>query len=107
MPEVVIGSDHPALPGHFPGHPIVPAAVILSRVLAEVRRAHPELGVTGVRKAKFLRPLGPDEAFSIEFGSPTDDTLKFACRTGDAVLAQGRFTLGGKPGATDAMHSTE
>ncbi|MDZ7788073.1 MAG: hypothetical protein U5K73_08155 [Halofilum sp. (in: g-proteobacteria)] len=94
MPEVVIGSDHPALPGHFPGQPVVPAAVILSRVLEAVRHEWPDTRVTGIRKAKFLQRVGPDEPFRIELDTPTGDSLKFVCRTADAIVVQGRLALG-------------
>ena len=40
----VIESDHPALPGHFPGRPVVPGVVVLDRVLAAIESAH---GPTG------------------------------------------------------------
>ncbi len=94
MPEVVIGSDHPALPGHFPGQPVVPAAVILSRVIEAARQAWPDARITGIRKAKFLQRVAPDEPFRIDLDTPTGDSLKFVCRTADAVLVQGRLTLG-------------
>ena len=94
MPEVVIGSDHPALPGHFPGEPVVPAAVILSRVIEAVRHSWPDTRVTGIRKAKFLQRVGPEEPFRIELDAPTGDSLKFVCRTADAIVVQGRLTLG-------------
>lgn len=94
MPEVVIGSDHPALPGHFPGRPVIPAALILSRVMATARRTWPDVRITGIRKAKFLQPVGPDEPFRIDLDTPTGDSLKFVCRTADTVLVQGRLTLG-------------
>ena len=29
-----IAADHPCLPGHFPGQPVVPGVVVLDRVLA-------------------------------------------------------------------------
>jgi 3-hydroxyacyl-[acyl-carrier-protein] dehydratase len=29
-----ISADHPSLPGHFPGTPIVPGVVILDEILA-------------------------------------------------------------------------
>lgn len=94
MPEVVIGSDHPALPGHFPGQPVVPAAVILSRVMETVRQSWPDARVTGIRKAKFLQRVRPDEPFWIDLDAPTGDSLKFVCRTADTVVVQGRLTLG-------------
>jgi 3-hydroxymyristoyl/3-hydroxydecanoyl-(acyl carrier protein) dehydratase len=55
-----IPSDHPALPGHFPGHPVVPGVVLLDRVAAAIERS------AGARLArigavKFLAPLRPDE----------------------------------------------
>ncbi len=94
MPEVVIGSDHPALPGHFPGQPVVPAAVILSRVIETARRTYPDSRITGIRKAKFLQRVTPDEPFRIDLEAPAGDSLKFVCHTEDAVVVQGRLTLG-------------
>ena len=94
MPEVVIGSDHPALPGHFPGQPVVPAAVIVSRVMETARRSWPNIRVTGIRKAKFLQRVEPDEPLRIEFDAPTGDSLKFVCRRADVIVVEGRLTLG-------------
>ncbi|MFW5969492.1 MAG: hypothetical protein ACOCP9_02535 [Halofilum sp. (in: g-proteobacteria)] len=97
MSEVVIGPDHPALPGHFPGQPVVPAAVILSRVIAAAREASPDMRVTGIRKAKFLQRLAPGEPFRIDLDTPAGDSLTFVCRTADAVVVQGRLTLRREP----------
>lgn len=98
MPEVTIPPEHPALPGHFPGQPVVPAVVILSEVIGAVRRSHPGLVVSGIRKAKFLARLAPDQAFEIDLGAPAADSVKFACRTGDTVLVQGRLELAAATG---------
>src|SRR3546814_9281220 len=55
MSGFVIGDDHPALPGHFPGRPIVPGVVILDRVLDAIEAAHGPLGALRLPQVKFLR----------------------------------------------------
>lgn len=97
MPEVVIGSDHPAIPGHFPDQPVVPATVILSRVIEAARQACPDTRIAGIRKAKFLQRVAPDEPLRIDLDTPAGDSLKFVCRTADAVVVQGRLELGQEP----------
>jgi len=62
MSGFVIGDDHPALPGHFPGRPIVPGVVILDRVLDAIEAAHGPLGALRLPQVKFLRPLLPGQA---------------------------------------------
>lgn len=93
MASSIIGSDHPALPGHFPGHPVVPAALLLARVSGAARVAHPGLMVRGIRKAKFLRALAPDEPFEIALEAVADDGLRFVCRGEAGVIAEGRLTV--------------
>jgi 3-hydroxymyristoyl/3-hydroxydecanoyl-(acyl carrier protein) dehydratase len=56
---VRIASTHPALPGHFPGNPIVPGVVLLDRVAAALENAGMRLVRIGV--VKFLAPLKPEE----------------------------------------------
>ena len=61
--SIQIAPDHPAFAGHFPGHPVLPGAVLLSLVLQAVA-ARPtlrqRLGATPrVDSAKFLAPVGP------------------------------------------------
>ncbi len=61
-----IAADHPALPGHFPGRPVVPGVVVLDRVLAAIEAAHGPLGALRLPQVKFVRPLLPGEAARIE-----------------------------------------
>ena len=63
---VSLPPDHPSLPGHFPGHPVVPGVVILDRVLAAIESVHGTLGGLRMPQVKFMRPLLPGQAATIE-----------------------------------------
>lgn len=55
-----IGADHPSLPGHFPGAPVVPGVILLDRVAAALDRAGAgRLARAGV--VKFVAPLLPEQ----------------------------------------------
>jgi 3-hydroxyacyl-[acyl-carrier-protein] dehydratase len=77
-----LAADHPSAGGHFPGNPIVPAAVLLDEILAAIERAHarppPELVV---KWAKFLRPVRPGDALELEFTVMAGGDIRFHCRT--------------------------
>ena len=58
--EVRVGADHPALPGHFPGRPIVPGVLLLDRVFAGLQqRSGARVGA--LRQVKFSAALLPGE----------------------------------------------
>lgn len=59
-----LAADHPALAGHFPGHPIYPGVVLLDAAIAAIE-AHFEAHVDGVPVAKFLAPLRPGMALAL------------------------------------------
>ena len=73
-----ISADHPALPGHFPGEPIVPGVVLLHEVLSAVPRR------MNIPWAKFHSPLRPGEEFAIRI-----ENGKFSVRRGDTLIASG------------------
>ena len=61
-----IHPDHPALPGHFPGRPVVPGVVLLDHAARAVLAARPGHRLAGVEVAKFLRPVAPAERVTLE-----------------------------------------
>lgn len=59
-------ADHPVGAGHFPGHPIVPGALLLDRVLDALAQAQGG-AATGweVRSAKFPAPVAPGHSVDV------------------------------------------
>lgn len=89
-----IDADHPALPGHFPGRPVVPGVVVLDRVLAAIEAAHGPLGALRLPQVKFVRPLLPGEAARIELdaldaGTDGAPRWRFRVLHGEATVATG------------------
>lgn len=94
MHEFSISIDHPALPGHFPGRPIVPGVVVLDRVLAAIEAQHGALGPLRMPQVKFLQPLLPGQTARIELeqSTETQDTAprwRFRVLRDDALIASG------------------
>ena len=87
-----IDAAHPALPGHFPGHPVVPGVVLL-RAVADALRQWCGLRLCRF-DAKFLAPLLPDQDARIDL-QQDGDRVRFTIRRDETVLARG--TLGDAP----------
>jgi 3-hydroxyacyl-[acyl-carrier-protein] dehydratase len=87
-----IAADHPALAGHFPGHPIVPGVVLLDEVLHAIELAlHPLDAATlwQIDAVKYHRAVHPEEPLQLEFESLPDAQLRFELRTCGALVASG------------------
>jgi 3-hydroxymyristoyl/3-hydroxydecanoyl-(acyl carrier protein) dehydratase len=85
-----IAASHPALPGHFPGQPVVPGVVLLDAVVAALAQ---HLGravrVTGFPAVKFLAPLGPEQDCVVTFSPKRSGQAGFEVSADGATLASG------------------
>jgi 3-hydroxyacyl-[acyl-carrier-protein] dehydratase len=88
-----IKADHPALPGHFPGNPVVPGVVVIDHLLAALAQRWPDRVCTGLRRMKFLRPLQPGETVTVSFGEPAADSVRVRADVEGAPLVDGRLVL--------------
>lgn len=97
--SIRIAANHPALPGHFPGQPIVPGVVLLDRVLSEAERwlqrsVHP----ASLPNAKFTAPLLPEQDAELQLKLERDE-LRFNLSRNGSSIAQGLFRIAGGPAA--------
>lgn len=88
-----VPATHPALPGHFPGQPVVPGVLLLEAVLAaaEAWLGRP-LQPVALPSVKFLQPLLPGQEADIALAAEGTG-LRFQLLRGDQLLAQGRLEL--------------
>ena len=91
--EIVIGHDHPSLPGHFPGRPVVPGVVVLDRVVAALEQAHGPLPPLRLPQVKFLRPLLPGQPARVVLDGAAP-RWRFEVVGEEGVLVRGELVAG-------------
>lgn len=85
--RICIEADHPALPGHFPGRPIVPGVVLLDHIAALAQSA----GLGSLRRIavlKFLAPALPGEPLELVIEGAAQ-RLRFVVRCQAQVILRG------------------
>ena len=83
----LIDANHPALPGHFPGRPVVPGVVLLDQVavaLAQWKNAR----IGEMPQVKFVRPLLPGEEAALRL-EEAGSSIRFHISLADETIATG------------------
>jgi len=95
--SAVVPGDHPALPGHFPGHPVVPGVVLLE--LVEALLADNGYGVRGCPQVKFLVPVAPQTPLTLRAEISHRTSARFAIDVAGKSAVVGKFAC--VPGVVD------
>jgi len=82
-----VPADHPSLPGHFPGSPLVPGVMLLEQVAIALRDWRGER-LARVLDAKFMAPLLPRETARVSL-TETGARVRFEIHRDAELLARG------------------
>ena len=89
-----VAAEHPALPFHFPGDPIVPGAWLLALVEDAAReRFGARLSICGVPDARFRHVIRPAERFRITLDRVAADRISFSIDTACARIMDGALLV--------------
>ena len=98
---VLVPPQHPAFDGHFPGAPLLPGVVLLDEMLRVVEDQRPRGGAPltagkagaaagwTIATAKFLQPVRPGDALTLEHEALTNGAIRFAIRSAGRAVATG------------------
>jgi 3-hydroxyacyl-[acyl-carrier-protein] dehydratase len=87
-----IAREHPAYEGHFPGHPILPAVVLLGEALALLSRTNGTRATDWtLSQAKFPRGVMPGTPLTIAHEGLDGDAIRFEVRSAEGIVASGVF----------------
>ena len=98
--EIVVPANHPALAGHFPGQPVVPAVVLLDAVLAQIR-TRGDFVLRSIPVAKFLQPVLPEERVELRLWFAAIDAahmrVRFQGSRATTLVIEGAFIVSAGP----------
>lgn len=83
-----IPADHPSLPGHFPGRPVVPGVLVLDQVVAAIEATQGPLPPLRLPQVKFVAPLLPGEEAEVTLEAG-DGRWRFSVAKGGTLVATG------------------
>ncbi len=89
-----IAASHPALPGHFPGYPVVPGVVLLDRVAAALENWR-GARISVMRQIKFLAPLLPEQEaeLRLENSDVSSESIRFSIFYSTTLIANGAVEI--------------
>jgi predicted hotdog family 3-hydroxylacyl-ACP dehydratase len=88
---IEISPAHPALPGHFPGAPVVPAVVLADQIAGALERAVGK-PVYSIRQLRLLGLIEPGHRVEVDYQEKTPDSWRLTCKVAGQLVAKGIFS---------------
>ncbi len=86
--SLTVSADHPALPGHFPGRPLVPGVLILDAALRAIGADRPGARIIA---AKFTAPLAPEQTLALAWETAASGVVTVSGRVGAVLVLAARI----------------
>ena len=88
--HLTVPADHPALPGHFPGMPILPGVVLLDWMLQAIVEQESLVAEScTIHSVKFLSPARPGDRLSLSHERLDSGAIRFDISAGTRKIATG------------------
>lgn len=89
-----ISKTHPAMPGHFPDYPLVPAVLIMDRVVTAFESEfNLSLDAFSFPQIKFLVPMFPANEFKISFSEIKPGRVDFTVGHNEVIYTKGKLSF--------------
>jgi 3-hydroxyacyl-[acyl-carrier-protein] dehydratase len=94
--EIRFAIDDPTAAGHFPGHPIIPGALLLGEIVRAITGDDVMAREVVIPAVKFLAPVRPGDVVRLRWRSRGDGQISFEGRLGEGerLAAAGTLRLG-------------
>lgn len=88
---LTIAAEHPALAGHFPGAPILPAVLLLDEIVRALDTDGSSVpgGRWQISSAKFVQPVRPGETLTFGHERLSNGSIRFSVSRGGQRVAHG------------------